>query len=168
MPRSRAGITTVFDALGVGEADPDSLRGTSWNGVVGTLENCTRRGLLRAEHLLHVRCELPAPNTVELFAPFIDHPMVRLISLMDHTPGQRQWENIDHARVYYTGKKGWSLDKFERKVAERRAAGTLRTAPSSTFRDLCTEPRHRAGQPRRHHSGACAAGPRRGGITDCP
>ena len=113
-----AGITTVFDALGVGEADPDSLRGTAWNGVVGTLENCTRRGLLRAEHLFHVRCELPAPNTIELFAPFIDHPMVRMISLMDHTPGQRQWENIDHARVYYTGKKGWSLDKFERKVAE--------------------------------------------------
>ncbi len=113
-----AGITTVFDALGVGEADPDSLRGTAWNGVVNTLENCTRRGLLRAEHLFHVRCELPAPNTIDLFEPFIDHPMVRMISLMDHTPGQRQWENIDHARVYYTGKKGWSLDKFERKVAE--------------------------------------------------
>ena len=112
-----AGITTVFDALGVGEADPDSLRGTAWNGVVNTLENCTRRGLLRAEHLFHVRCELPAPNTIDLFEPFIDHPMVRMISLMDHTPGQRQWENIEQARTYYTGKKGWSLDKFERQVA---------------------------------------------------
>jgi alpha-D-ribose 1-methylphosphonate 5-triphosphate diphosphatase len=39
-----------------------------------------------------------------------------LISLMDHTPGQRQWENIDVARVYYTGKKGWSAEKFERQV----------------------------------------------------
>jgi alpha-D-ribose 1-methylphosphonate 5-triphosphate diphosphatase len=36
---------------------------------------------------------------------------------MDHTPGQRQWENIEQARIYYTGKKGWSLDKFERQVA---------------------------------------------------
>jgi alpha-D-ribose 1-methylphosphonate 5-triphosphate diphosphatase len=35
---------------------------------------------------------------------------------MDHTPGQRQWENIDVARVYYTGKKGWSNEKFERQV----------------------------------------------------
>ncbi len=113
-----AGITTVFDALGVGEADPDSLRGAAWDGVVNTLDNCSRRGLLRADHLLHVRCELPAPNTVELFAPFVGHPLVRLISLMDHTPGQRQWENIEHARVYFTGKKGWSEDKFLRKVAE--------------------------------------------------
>ncbi len=113
-----AGITTVFDALGVGEIDSDSLRGKPWNSLVSTLAACARHGLLRAEHLLHIRCELPAPNTIELFEPFIDNPLVRLISLMDHTPGQRQWENIDQARVYYIGKKGWSEDKFARKVAE--------------------------------------------------
>jgi alpha-D-ribose 1-methylphosphonate 5-triphosphate diphosphatase len=112
-----AGITTVFDALGVGDADPDSLRGSTWNPVIETLDTCAREGLLRADHHLHVRCELPAPNTIDLFAPFHDHPRLSLISLMDHTPGQRQWENIDVARVYYTGKKGWSNEKFERQVA---------------------------------------------------
>lgn len=111
-----AGITTVFDALGVGDADPDSLRGSTWNPVIETLDTCAREGLLRADHHLHVRCELPAPNTIELFAPFHDHPRLSLISLMDHTPGQRQWENIEVARVYYTGKKGWSNEKFERQV----------------------------------------------------
>lgn len=111
-----AGITTVFDALGVGDADPDSLRGSTWNPVIETLDICAREGLLRADHHLHVRCELPAPNTIELFAPFHDHPRLSLISLMDHTPGQRQWENIEVARVYYTGKKGWSNEKFERQV----------------------------------------------------
>ncbi len=112
-----AGITTVFDALGVGDADPDSLRGSTWHAVIDTLDTCTQQGLLRADHHLHVRCELPAPNTVELFEPFHDHPRLSLVSLMDHTPGQRQWENIDVARVYYTGKKGWSAEKFERQVA---------------------------------------------------
>ena len=111
-----AGITTVFDALGVGDADPDSLRGSTWNPVIETLDTCAREGLLRADHHLHARCELPAPNTIELFAPFHDHPRLSLISLMDHTPGQRQWENIEVARVYYTGKKGWSNEKFERQV----------------------------------------------------
>ena len=43
-------------------------------GVVGTLGNCTRHGLQRADHLFHIRCELPAPNTIDLFEPFIDHP----------------------------------------------------------------------------------------------
>jgi alpha-D-ribose 1-methylphosphonate 5-triphosphate diphosphatase len=111
-----AGITTVFDALGVGDADPDSLRGSTWDVVIDTIDTCSRRNLLRADHHLHVRCELPAPNTIELFKPFHGHERLSLISLMDHTPGQRQWENIEQARIYYTGKKGWSDDKFERQV----------------------------------------------------
>ena len=112
-----AGITTVFDALGVGDADPDSLRGSTWDAVLEAIDQCAREGLLRADHHLHVRCELPAPNTIDLFAPFQGHPRLSLISLMDHTPGQRQWENIDVARVYYTGKKGWTNEKFERQVS---------------------------------------------------
>ena len=108
-----AGITTVLDALGVGETDPDSLRGSTWDTMLRCFDECSRHGVLRAEHLLHVRCELPAPNTIELFAPFHGHPRVRLISLMDHTPGQRQWENIESARTYYVGKKGWSEARFE-------------------------------------------------------
>lgn len=111
-----AGITTVFDALGVGDADLDSLRGSTWDKVIEAIELCTRKNLLRADHHLHVRCELPAPNTIDLFQPFHGLPRLSLISLMDHTPGQRQWENIDVARVYYTGKKGWSNEKFERQV----------------------------------------------------
>jgi alpha-D-ribose 1-methylphosphonate 5-triphosphate diphosphatase len=63
-----------------------------------------------------VRCELPADNARELFEPFAAHPRLLLISLMDHTPGQRQWSQIEQARVYYTGKKGWSDAQFEREV----------------------------------------------------
>lgn len=112
-----AGITTVLDALGVGDADPDGLRGSTWETVVQTLQECTEQGWLRADHHLHVRCELPAPNTIELFTPFLNHARLRVISLMDHTPGQRQWENIEAARTYYTGKKGWTAEKFERQLA---------------------------------------------------
>ncbi len=131
-----AGITTVLDALGVGEADIDSLRGRAWDIVLRAIDNCTERGLLRADHHLHVRCELPAPNTVELFTPFHGHPRLSLISLMDHTPGQRQWENLEHARTYYTGKKGWSTEKFERQV-ER--AGMLQAEYSEPHRAYFVE-----------------------------
>ena len=84
-----AGITTVFDALGVGDVDGNALRGQHMTGLVEALERALDAGLLRADHRLHVRCELAAPNTVELFEPFEDHRLVALISLMDHTPGQR-------------------------------------------------------------------------------
>ncbi|MES1162656.1 MAG: alpha-D-ribose 1-methylphosphonate 5-triphosphate diphosphatase, partial [Rhizobacter sp.] len=96
------------------------------------------KDLLRADHHLHVRCELPAPNTIELFAPFHEHPRLSLVSLMDHTPGQRQWENLDVARIYYTGKKGWSHDKFETRVAEAGALQAKYAQPHRRhFVDYC-------------------------------
>ena len=133
-----AGITTVLDALGVGESDPESLRGAAWHQVVAAFDHCRAHALLRADHLLHVRCELPAPNTIELFAPFDAHPCLRLVSLMDHTPGQRQWENIDHARTYFLGKKGWSAEKFERQVAQAAALQQRHAEPHRRwFVDYC-------------------------------
>ena len=108
-----AGITTVYDALGVGDLDAEAMRGQPLAPILQALEAAAKGGLLRIEHRLHIRAELPAPNTAALFAPLEDHPLVGLISLMDHTPGQRQWENEEHARVYFCGKKGWSREKFE-------------------------------------------------------
>lgn len=113
-----AGITTVFDALGVGDADGSALRGQSMRGILDCLAHATRERLLRADHRLHVRCELPAPNAIELFEPFARHPLVGLLSLMDHTPGQRQWTNLDQARAHWTAKKGWSEDKIKRHFLE--------------------------------------------------
>jgi len=125
-----AGITTVFDALGIGDGDTDGLRGGGLDEILGALNQSQQHRVLRADHHLHIRCELPAPNTLELFQPFAklnqttasheSNPSIRvgLISLMDHTPGQRQWSEISHARTYFTGKKGWSLEKFDRHVAE--------------------------------------------------
>lgn len=128
-----AGITTVFDALGVGDADEDALRGQGWGEVIACIDRTADAGLLRADHLLHVRCELPAPNTVELFEPFVGDPRLGLISLMDHTPGQRQWENLQQAHTYYTGKKGWSDEKFNRQVANSKILQERYVAPHRSY-----------------------------------
>jgi len=124
-----AGITTVYDSLGVGDLDEEAIRGQAWGEVVELIDRASDAGVLRTEHLLHVRCELAASNTLDLFEPFIDHPRVRLLSLMDHTPGQRQWEDLDQARVYYTGKKGWSDRKFDEQVLNARDVQQRYAAP---------------------------------------
>ncbi|HEY0817134.1 MAG TPA: alpha-D-ribose 1-methylphosphonate 5-triphosphate diphosphatase [Rhizobacter sp.] len=111
-----AGITTVLDAIGVGDPYDEGFRSQDQSELLHVLDRLEDAGLLRADHLVHVRCELPAHNARALFEPFARHPRLRLISLMDHTPGQRQWTNIEHARVYYTGKKGWSHAQFEDEV----------------------------------------------------
>ena len=115
-----AGITTVFDALGIGDVGLEGMRGQDMSTVLDAIDSAEAQGLLRADHKLHVRCELPAPNLMELFEPFRGRERVGLISVMDHTPGQRQWENLEHARVYYCGKKGWSEETFMKSVAEAR------------------------------------------------
>ena len=111
-----AGITTVLDAIGVGDPYNDGFRSRDQGELLRVLDRLEAAGSLRADHHIHVRAELPAPNTLELFEPFRGHRRLRLISLMDHTPGQRQWSEIEHARVYYTGKKGWSSEKFDAEV----------------------------------------------------
>jgi alpha-D-ribose 1-methylphosphonate 5-triphosphate diphosphatase len=119
-----AGITTVLDAIGVGDPYGDGFRSRDQSALLEVLDALDGAGLLRCRHLIHVRCELPAPNAIELFEPFAGHDRLRLISLMDHTPGQRQWTDVEHARVYYTGKKGWSDAQFDeevRRAPERQA-----------------------------------------------
>jgi len=119
-----AGITTVFDALGVGDAHDEGFRARDQRELLNTLDRLEAAGALRAQHFLHVRCELPAHNARSLFEPFMGHARLKLISLMDHTPGQRQWTDIEHARIYYTGKRGWSDARYEeevRRAPERQA-----------------------------------------------
>jgi alpha-D-ribose 1-methylphosphonate 5-triphosphate diphosphatase len=111
-----AGITTVFDAIGVGDPYGDGFRSRDQSELLAVLDQLEAAGVLRADHRIHVRCELPADNARHLFEPFMRHPRLALISLMDHTPGQRQWTDVEHARTYYTGKKGWSDAQFEREL----------------------------------------------------
>src|SRR3546814_8328155 len=44
---------------------------------------------------------------------------------MDHTPGQRQFVNLDKLRVYYQGKHAMSDAEFERMIVDRKAAQEL-------------------------------------------
>ncbi|WP_088280032.1 alpha-D-ribose 1-methylphosphonate 5-triphosphate diphosphatase [Ideonella sp. A 288] len=119
-----AGITTVLDAIGVGDPYGEGFRARDQSVLLQVLDQLEDAGLLRADHLIHVRCELPAPNARELFEPFAGHRRLALVSLMDHTPGQRQWTDIALARAFYTGRKGWSDAQFDREMAlapERQA-----------------------------------------------
>jgi len=76
---------------------------------------------------------LPAPNTLELFKPFVGHDLVKMMSVMDHTPGQRQWENIEHAWIYFSGKKGWTKQKFEERVAMAQDAQARYAKPHRAY-----------------------------------
>ncbi len=106
-----AGITTVFDALFVGDIHADSARRRDLADMADTLAEAQDSDMLRAEHRLHVRCEVACETLSELFEPFASHALVGLVSLMDHTPGQRQFEDLAHYRAYY--KEKWHVSDAE-------------------------------------------------------
>ncbi len=88
--------------------------------LAGAIEDSQRHGRLRAEHFIHLRCEVSAPDVLESFAAFENDARVRIASLMDHTPGQRQFTSLDAFRVYYQGKAGMS--DADARGADRHAA----------------------------------------------
>ena len=99
-----SGITTVLDSLRVWREDgAEEVDGRA--GVLATAIGSARDAdLLRADHFLHLRCEIPMPSVVEEARELVGRPDVRLMSLMDHTPGQRQFRDEGKLRDYYRGK----------------------------------------------------------------
>ena len=121
-----AGITTVLDSLRVwreeGAEDVDGRAGILAEAISAAREEA----LLRADHFLHLRCEVPMPDVVEEARELVGRPDVRLMSLMDHTPGQRQFRNEAKLRDYYRGKGGGMTDAqldvlFEKRFAYQKA-----------------------------------------------
>jgi alpha-D-ribose 1-methylphosphonate 5-triphosphate diphosphatase len=88
--------------------------------TVETIANPNIRDVLRSEHLLHLRCELADSAALEIYEPLAANPYVRLVSLMDHTPGQRQWADLAKWRQFNRDKK-WSDVEFEAIIEQRRA-----------------------------------------------
>ena len=89
------GITTVFDSLCVGTAWKNPERREILLPMIEALERAEAGGMLRAEHLVHLRCEVIDPATPELTRQAIDRPIVRVASVMDHTPGGRQSRDVE-------------------------------------------------------------------------
>ena len=114
-----AGITTVFDAISLGDFDSKGNRGAMLEGSVQALREARSAKILRAEHLLHLRCELADASVIDLFNRFADEPVLRLVSVMDHTPGQRQWTNVDQFRQFHRN-KGWSEAELQAEVLKRQ------------------------------------------------
>ena len=89
-----SGVTTVFDALALGVGGEDEsifvMRSRECMAVLGG----RAADSLRAQHFLHLRLELPSPSIADVFLEFADLPQLKLVSLMDHTPGQGQYADL--------------------------------------------------------------------------
>ncbi len=119
-----AGITTVFDALRAGS---NSRQGEPYRkyarAVASEILSLREADALRIRHLIHLRAEVCSETLLEELAEFGPEDRVGLVSLMDHTPGQRQFRDLNQLKIYYTGKYAFTDAEFEELVVERTELG---------------------------------------------
>lgn len=135
-----SGITTVFDALRIGLNDDSGMSAEDFRKLGEAIHQSMDAGRLRAEHFIHLRCEVAAPDCLDHFRPFAGDGRVKLASLMDHSPGQRQFASIDAYRNYYQKKKGMTDEVFLA-FSERRSreSAEFATPHRRAIADLCNE-----------------------------
>jgi len=125
-----SGITTVFDAVRIG-SDPDLPdMGQHVEKLVGAIDSGRDGGWLRAEHFIHLRCELPTPDVIEQFEAHAGLAHTRLASIMDHTPGQRQFRSMEDYKRFYKDKMGRSQAELDAYLDARQAEHDRYSAPN--------------------------------------
>ncbi|WP_105434571.1 alpha-D-ribose 1-methylphosphonate 5-triphosphate diphosphatase [Neorhizobium tomejilense] len=135
-----SGITTVFDCLRMGADEDGGFAHGEMRAMADAIAAAGGHGRLRSEHFLHLRCEVSADNCMEHFVDFENDPHVRLVSLMDHAPGQRQFQTMDQYTLYYQKKRGLSDEAFAAFVAKRQEESARNATPHRVaISKICAE-----------------------------
>ncbi|OYC50353.1 alpha-D-ribose 1-methylphosphonate 5-triphosphate diphosphatase [Escherichia coli] len=132
-----SGITTVLDAVAIGDVRDGGDRLENLEKMINAIEETQKRGVNRAEHRLHLRCELPHHTTLPLFEKLVQREPVTLVSLMDHSPGQRQFANREKYREYYQGK--YSLTEAQMQQYEEEQLAHAHVAESHQLGSVIAE-----------------------------
>lgn len=110
------GITTVFDALRVGSIGAAGRFGgyKKYARDVATDIGLMRsQNMLRINHLLHLRAEICSEDLLDEMGEFTSADQIGIVSLMDHTPGQRQFRDKSKFAEYLSGKHSMSDEEIE-------------------------------------------------------
>lgn len=135
-----SGITTVFDCLRMGSDEDGGFEKGEMRDMADAIQAAERDDRLRAQHFIHLRCEVASDNVLDHVADFEADPHVRLASLMDHSPGQRQFQTMEQYTLYYKTKRGLSDEAFARFVESRLAlSARYSTAHRDSLATMCAQ-----------------------------
>lgn len=113
------GITTVFDAMRVGSIPQGKGRYLQYARALSReLMALRAAGALRISHFLHLRAEVCSQTLIAEMAEFGPEDRVGIVSLMDHTPGQRQFRDVSKLKAYVQGKLNLTEQEFADHIAQ--------------------------------------------------
>jgi alpha-D-ribose 1-methylphosphonate 5-triphosphate diphosphatase len=111
------GITTVFDAICVGSNPSRNRRPKYARQMADELIAIRKTGALRISHHIHLRAEICSETLLEELAEFSFADHVGIVSMMDHTPGQRQFTDMDKYMALVCGKHGLAESELDGHIA---------------------------------------------------
>ena len=107
------GITTVFDAMRVGSIHRGKGGYVKYaRALTDEILALRRADALRISHFLHLRAEICSETLLEELGEFTPEDRIGILSLMDHTPGQRQFRDISKLKTYVAKKRGMTDAEF--------------------------------------------------------
>lgn len=114
-----SGITTVFDSVRVGRYTDDASNTGEARRLLDEIARLRDLDLLRITHLTHLRCEICADDVIDAVRQVMEGHQIQLISLMDHTPGARQFTDLEAWRTYFGGKSGYSAPQLDELMTQK-------------------------------------------------
>lgn len=109
-----SGVTTGFHALSFMEGKGRSMERA--RGLCKAVVRFREEGLVR--HEVHLRCELPKEGSVEAVEVAMREIPVGIVSIMDHTPGQGQFRDLEWFRRYWTEDRGADEEEIAAAIAQ--------------------------------------------------
>jgi len=120
------GITTMYHAISFAEGEIGTRSNKMAEALIREIKGLTDRFKIRTK--VHARYELTDAEAVPAVERLIDEGKIDLFSLMDHTPGQGQFRELEHFHQYYGVVHHKTKDEIE-ELIERKVAAKDSVAP---------------------------------------
>lgn len=112
-----AGITTAYAAVGFAWTTNDLRTQEKAEEIIRVIHE--KRADLNIDVRVHARFEIANPDTAPVLESLLDRGLLDLVSVMDHTPGQGQYKNIQKYVDFMTRWLGFDPDKIGEDMIKR-------------------------------------------------
>ena len=117
-----AGVTTAYAAVSFSRGAKEGER-RSFEHTTRTIRALDAlRGHCRVDHRIHARFDITFEHALDALAGLLEDGAVDLVSLMDHTPGQGQYRDVERHVELVAAQRGVSRARAQTIVTDRIAA----------------------------------------------
>lgn len=131
-----SGVTCEFHSLSLDDAE-FGVRNDEFVRDFITHINTAQSTLIR--HLVHARVEISSTRGTATLATIIAEPVVKLVSIMDHSPGQGQYVSDESFRFYVAKTTGRNDSEIDEIIAHKKLQRQFIPDRIETVVNLCRQ-----------------------------